>query len=125
MFGGNLLMEIQEAILAYSQSEKIKSGLIWVSQTLTVLNGLAEPEKPGADKIIQTMLDLIANEVHLSRKLTHEVGWAEIEKHIDTALVMIRSNVAHESIYNLTQALSQVTDIAQRSMSFLKAEGLL
>jgi hypothetical protein len=39
--------------------------------------------------------------------------------------VMINSGVASESLHHLTQALSQVTNIGQRSMTQLKTEGLL
>jgi len=38
---------------------------------------------------------------------------------------MINSNVAHEAGYHLTQALTQVTTIGQRSMTILKDDGLL
>jgi hypothetical protein len=48
-----------------------------------------------------------------------------VEKNIDTAMVMIDSSVAHEAGYHLTQALTQVTTIGQRSMSILKDNGLL
>jgi hypothetical protein len=41
------------------------------------------------------------------------------------AMVMIDSQVLHESAFHLTQALSQVTGIGQRSMSVLKQHGLL
>ena len=38
---------------------------------------------------------------------------------------MIDSGVAPESVVHLTQALSQVTTIGHRSMSFLREKGLL
>jgi hypothetical protein len=38
---------------------------------------------------------------------------------------MINSNVAHEAGYHLTQALTQVTTIGQRSMSVLKNQKLI
>ena len=49
----------------------------------------------------------------------------EVEKSIDTAMVMINSGVAHEAGYHLTQALTRVTTIGQRSMTILKDNGLL
>jgi hypothetical protein len=48
-----------------------------------------------------------------------------VDKSIDTAIVMINSKVVHEAGYHLTQALTQITTIGQRSMSLLKDEGLL
>ena len=50
--------------------------------------------------------------------------WQEVEKSIDTAMVMINSNVAHEAGYHLTQALTQVTTIGQiRNIRVRELEG--
>lgn len=118
-------MEVQDTIIAFSQSEKIKSGLIWVSQALQMLNGLQEPEKRGAEKIAKAIIGMIAHEIQLGKNVTGDVSWDEVLRHIDKALVMINSGVAAEAVVHLTQALSQVTSIGHRSMSFLKGEGLL
>ena len=118
-------MEVQETIIAFSQSEKIKSGLIWVSEALQILNGLQEPEKRGAEKIIKAVIGMIAHEIQLGKNVTGDVTWDEVLRHIDKAMVMINSGVAAEAGVHLTQALSQVTSIGHRSMSFLKKKGLL
>ncbi|HDZ91227.1 MAG: hypothetical protein JRJ09_09075 [Deltaproteobacteria bacterium] len=118
-------MNIREAIMAFSQSEKIKSGIIWVSQALELLAGLPQPERQGAEKIIRMKIDSMVQEIRLARKLTGEQDWNEIESVIDQALVMINSGVAPESVTHLTRALSRVTSIGHRSMSSLKEEGLL
>ena len=58
-------MNTKEAIMAFSQSEKIKSGIIWVSQLLELLRGLPEPEKQGAEKAIKLLVDMIFQEIQL------------------------------------------------------------
>lgn len=118
-------MNTREAIMAFSQSEKIKSGIIWVSQALELLGGLPTPEKPGAEKIIKMKIDMIVQEIRLAQNITGEPDWHDIEAVIDQALVMINSGVAPESVVHLTQALSRVTSIGHRSMSMLKEKGLL
>ena len=118
-------MEVQDTIIAFSQSEKIKSGLIWVSQALQMLDGLQEPEKRGAEKTTKAIIGMIAHEIQLGKNVTGDVSWDEVLKHIDKALVMINSGVAAEAVVHLTQALSQVTSIGHRSMSFLMEKGLL
>jgi hypothetical protein len=40
-------------------------------------------------------------------------------------MVMIDSNVAHESVYHLTQALTKITSIGHQSLSSLKENGLM
>jgi hypothetical protein len=68
---------------------------------------------------------MIGGELLICKKTAPNELWQEVEKNIDTAMVMIHSNVAHEAGYHLTQALTQVTTIGQRSMTVLKDNGLL
>ena len=125
IYSGGSCMNTKEAIMAFSQSEKIKSGIIWVSQLLELLRGLPEPEKQGAEKAIKLLVDMIFQEIQLAGSVAAGEAWEGIEKSIDQAVVMINSGVAPESVVHLTQALSQVTTIGQRSMSALKEKGLL
>ena len=118
-------MNVQEAIMAFSQSEKIKSGLIWASQALEMLSGLPDTEKQGAEKIIKAIIDMIAHEIRLARGVAGHAAWYDIEKPLEQAVVMINSGVAPESVVHLTRALSRVTGIGHTSMSFLKERGLL
>ncbi|MCP4350104.1 MAG: hypothetical protein GY795_31880 [Desulfobacterales bacterium] len=118
-------MKTHESITAFSQSEKIKSGLIWISQSIEITNGLPEKERQGAEKIIHSLLSMIASEIHLARNLAQDDLWNNAEKDIHMATVMINSGVAHEAVFHLTQALTRVTTIGQRSLAFLKQEGFL
>lgn len=118
-------MNIQRAIIAFAQSEKIKTGLIWATQSLELLAGLPEKDKEGAKRIAESLMNFILFDVHIAKKTAKDASWEEIEKNIDLAIVMANSGVPQESTYHLTRALSHVTSIAQRSMSFLKQEGLL
>jgi hypothetical protein len=118
-------MTAKEAIMAFSQSEKIKAGLIWISQGLALLDTLSEAEKRGAEGMVNVIANMILHEIQLAENLTGEKTWRDAQKHIEQAVVMIRSHVASESVVHLTQALSQVTVIGQRSMSLLKEMRLL
>ncbi len=118
-------MNNKEAIIAFSQSEKVKSSLIWISQSVEMLMGLPESDKKGAESIIKAMIDWIANEAMIAGQITGDKVWQEIVENIDLARVMTNSGVVHEAVFHCTQALSKVTGIAQRSMSHLIEEGLL
>jgi hypothetical protein len=118
-------MDSKAAIAAFSQSDKVKSGIIWASQALTLLSGMPESEKKGAEAVLKTMITMIGREVHLARKTTGDTAWMNAEKNIDMALVMMDSGVSHEAAYHLTHALQQVTAKAQQSMSILVDKGLL
>jgi hypothetical protein len=118
-------METNEAIMAFSQSEKIKAGLIWVSQTLNLLEGLPGGEKAGGEKVINAVLNMVGNEIRLAKAVGGDRGWGEIEPYLEKALVMVNSGVGAEANANLSKALSKVTNIAHGSMTFLKEKGLL
>ena len=118
-------METNEAIKAFAQSEKLKSALIWASQLSEVQLALAEADKPGAEKIIRSMVSMIGNEIGIAQKAAPHDAWQAAASDINTALVMLNSGVAHEAGYHLTQALSKVTSIGQQSMSTLIDKGLL
>ena len=118
-------MNTADVITTFSQSEKIKGGLIWTTQVIELFKALPEADKPGAEKIIRSLVDMIGSEILICKKTAPNELWLEVEKNIDTAMVMINSNVAHEAGYHLTQALTQVTTIGQRSMTILKNDGLL
>ena len=118
-------MKVQAAIMALVQSEKIKSGLIWVSQALELLANLPEKDNPGMEKMPRSFMNFILFEVHIAKQAAPDATWEDVEKNIDLAIIMINSGVPQESIYHLTRALSHVTNIGQRSMSYLKKEGFL
>lgn len=118
-------MEINEAIMSFSQSEKIKAGLIWVSQVLALLEGLPDVERRGGEKIIDAILNMIGHETKLAEAVVENDGWHEIEAYIDKALVMVNSGVGQEANAHLSIGLSKTTNIAQKSMSLLKEKGLL
>lgn len=118
-------MNIHQAVLAYSQSEKIKSSLIWATQLAEQTLGFQEPQKQTAGTLLRSLVGMIAQESALAHRLTGDTNWQEITRSIDMAVVMIESGVVHEAPFHLTKALSQTTSIAQRAMSFLREEGIL
>jgi hypothetical protein len=118
-------METKEAILAYSQSEKAKVGLLMAAQLIEMCNGLPDHEKHAAERILRPLIGMIANEVHLSRKMTSAAMWTSVDKSLSTALVMMNSGVMSEATYHVAQAISAVTTIGQRAMQHLMDQKLL
>ena len=112
-------MDSKTAVTALIQSEKIKSGIIWVMQIVNMLSGMGQNEKPGTEKTLQTLVNMIGHESVLARRTTKDEAWTTVEKDIDMALVMINSGVSHEANFHLGKALRQVTGIGSRSMSYL------
>ena len=118
-------MQVNQAIVAFSQSEKLKSGIIWANQIIEMYIALSESEKPGAESVLKTLINMIATEIHVAKKAAPHDVWPDAEKDMNTALVMLNSGVTHEAGFHLTQALTKVTTIGQQSMTRLTDEGLL
>ena len=52
-------METSQAIMAFSQSEKVKTSLICASQSLELLAGMSFSEKEGAQKVIRMNIEMM------------------------------------------------------------------
>jgi hypothetical protein len=118
-------MQTDKAIISFSQSEKVKAGILWVSSALSIIEALPDNEKKGAEKIITVMINMIGQEIKLAGAVSGLQAWPEIEPHMDKAVTMLESGVGQEAITHLTKALSKVTSIAQQSMTALKENNLL
>jgi hypothetical protein len=118
-------MNISEAILSFSQSEKIKSGLIWASHLSEICESIPQNQRNGAEKILETLIDMIGHETRLTGNMIREKAWVEAGQSINMALVMIRSKVPEESSFHLTNAITRVTSFGQRAMIYLQDQGCL
>jgi hypothetical protein len=118
-------MKTDEAIMAFSQSEKIKAGLIWISQTIEILGGVPETEKRGCERMIHALLSMVGHEIGLARSLAPHEIWDEIDASVNRAEIMVNSGVGHEATLHLSRALSKVTTIGQQSMTALQEMKLL
>jgi hypothetical protein len=94
-------------------------------QLIEMSNGLPDQEKHIAERLLRPLIGMIANEIHLSRRMTSSDMWASVDKSLNTALVMMNSGILAEASYHVAQAISGVTTIGQRSMEFLISEKLL
>jgi hypothetical protein len=118
-------MNSNEAIMAFSQSEKVKAGLIMIAGSLELLKNLPQEEKRGASRIIYMDLSMLGHEVGLAKVVTGHEEWDEVERFLNKALVMFDSGIGEEALILVSRALSKVTNIGQQSMSYLKQTNLL
>ncbi len=118
-------METDKAVMGFAQGDKIKAGIIWISQVVEQAGGLDYAEQRGAELIIQSLLNMLAHEIHLAARLAPHPAWQEAGKSLDLAVVMAKSGVIQEAGFHLTQALSKVTTIAQQAMVVLQDQKLI
>ncbi len=121
---GTPMEGVKQAISAYTQSEKVKSGLIWVSQLADQVAVMEAPCRQKGLMLLKTLAHMVADESDLAGRITGDKRWHEIGKMINMALVMINSGVPQETGFHLTRALTQVTRIGGQAAAVLKAHGL-
>lgn len=112
-------MIVSSQVTALAQGEKIKAGLIWISESISLLNGLGGVERSGGIRIIMGLCAMIGHEISLVRKLTQDPAWEEVTPYLEKAMVMIESGVPYEAAGHLSRALSRTTGILQRAMESL------
>jgi len=118
-------VNIDQAILAFSQGEKIKAGLIWASQLIGTLDSVFGGERHETRQVAVSLVQMIRHDVGLASKVAIDERWGDVDRAIERSLTMISSGVMAESVTHLTNALSQVTTIVQRAMEFLNQQGML
>jgi hypothetical protein len=117
-------IDVKRAVSAYTQSEKVKSGLIWVCQVAEQVAVMDDPGRAQALPLLTTLARLVADEANLAGRITADRRWHAIGQKINIALVMINSGVPQETAFHLTQALAQVTAIGGQAASVLRDNGL-
>jgi hypothetical protein len=117
-------IDVKQAVAAYAQSEKVKSGLIWVCQVAEQVAIMDDPGRAQALPLLKTLAHLVADEAILAGRVTADRRWQAIGQKINMALVMINSGVPQETAFHLTQALARVTAIGGQAASVLKDNGL-
>jgi hypothetical protein len=117
-------ISLKQAISAYAQSEKVKSGLIWICQVSNQVEAMDGPGRRQGLRLLKTLAHMVADESDLAAKVTGDRGWHEIGKKINLALVMINSGVPQETAFHLTQALTRVTRLGGQAALALKERGL-
>ncbi len=102
-------MALDPDILVYVQSEKVKAGLIWLSQGLLQIQGQPPARPAAAETLALAILEMVRDEVQLGWRLTRHEAWQRADGHLQQAAVMMRSGVAHDAPWHLTLALRHIT----------------
>lgn len=116
-------MAIPASILAYTQCEKVKAGLIWLSQAMLQFQGQPPAKPAAAERLALALLEMVRDEVQLGWRLTREEGWQRADAHLKQAAAMIHSGAAYDAPWHLTLALRQITSLGQAAYQRLEREG--
>ncbi len=116
--------DIRQAVVAYAQSEKVKSGLIWVCQVSEQVAAMDDTARQHGIGLLRTLVNLLGDEALIAGNVTGDRRWREIAQKINMAMVMIQSGVPQETSFHLTQALTRVTRLGGQAAALLKEKKL-
>ncbi|WP_419662222.1 hypothetical protein Dvar_26720 [Desulfosarcina variabilis str. Montpellier] len=120
----NKANESRQAVITYAQSEKVKSGLIWVCQVSEQVAAMDDAARQHGMRLLRTLAQLVGDEALLAGRITGDRHWLEINQKINMALVMIQSGVPQETSFHLTQALTLVTRLGGQAAALLQEKGM-
>ena len=66
-------METDKEIISFSQSEKVKGGIIWATQVLNMLQGLEGSEQKGGEQVISVLIQMISQEAKFAKGVTGDI----------------------------------------------------
>ena len=118
-------MDPKTAIIALAQSEKVKTMILAINNSVNLCVGLPQAQRAGAEHVLGLMVEMLCSEAVLALNATGDKTWLTAEKEMNMAAVMARSGVIAEVPYHLTQALSRVTSLGEKAMAALKEAQLL
>jgi hypothetical protein len=116
--------DVKKAVWVYVQSEKVKSGLIWIGQIADQVAAMDGAGRRQAVAMLRTLVHMVADESGLAARLSGDSRWHDIGRKINMALVMIDSGVPQETTFHLTRALTRVTRIGGQAAMVLKQNSL-
>jgi hypothetical protein len=118
-------MDAKQLILEFQYSEKIKSQLIIGSNLLAHLGAFKGQERTGAEKMVETYLQLVLTEIRIAWNTVRSVNYHGAEKNVRESLRSLEVNDLANSNLHISKALSYITTSCEGAMTNLQKSNLL
>jgi hypothetical protein len=118
-------MDAKQLILEFQYSEKIKSQLIIGSNLLAHLGAFKGQERTGAEKMVETYLQLVLTEIRIAWNTVRSVNYHGAEKNVRESLRSLEVNDLTNSNLHISKALSYITTSCEGAMTNLQKSNLL
>jgi hypothetical protein len=118
-------MDPKTAVMNYQYGERAKSELILMSQLSLALSGYSEQERPGARKMLLTMMESVRSELMFAQKSTGHREFTRAINFLNEAISLVESNKADEASAKIAMAISAATTPAQEAWQVLSEHGLV
>ncbi len=118
-------MNTRKAILTYMYAERIKSELIIASNLLTKMDHLEGNERLGAEKMMVSLLEALANEIRIAQHVERSMNFIGAERRIMEAMGKITLQDKLEVNKCISEALSLITTCSAGAMKVLMSQQLI
>jgi hypothetical protein len=118
-------VETRAAILGFTYSEKMKSGLIIGTRLLDQFKSLREEERPGGKKVLVWFLEGLFQEAHSAETILGIDLFIDLKRKVVDLIGSLENSRFEEAQGFFSDALSLVTTSCQRSMSSLVEKRLI
>jgi flagellin-specific chaperone FliS len=119
------MVELKQAVAIFHFTEKIKSDLIMVFSLLEVLNTIEEGQIEGAEKLLQTYLNSLINEVNIAANATKVQGFNDVNAKLQEALEQIKKHSYANLTRIVSEAISLTTTNGSTAAETLKEKDLI
>ncbi len=118
-------MDLKVALASYTAAEHLKNSLITVSQLLATVPSYPEAERPGAARMLVSLLGVVRGDAHRAYQVTGEQPFQRTTETLSEAISLTESREYDQAAERVGGAISQVTTAAQGAWGQLSANGLV
>lgn len=117
-------MDLTTALEAYTAAEHLKNSLIMASQLLASVPSYPEAERPGASRILATVLEVVRGDAQRAGQHTGDQSFVRAAEELSQAISLVESREFEQAAGRVGTAISHATTAAQGAWGVLSANGL-
>jgi hypothetical protein len=118
-------MDLKLALEAYTAAEHLKNSLIMVSQLLAAVPSYPEAERPGAARVLVTVLEVVRGDAQRAGQRTGDQSFQRSAESLSGAISLVESRAFEQAAERVGMAISQATTAAQGAWGQLSANGFV
>lgn len=116
-------MDLTLALAAYTSAEHLKNSLIMASQLLAAVPSYPEGERPGASRLLVTVLEVVRGDAQRAAQATGDQSFQRAAESLSEAISLAESRAFEQAAERVGMAISHATTAAQAAWEQLSAHG--
>lgn len=118
-------MDLKVALASYTAAEHLKNSLIMTSQLLATVPSYPEAERPGAARMLVSLLGVVRGDSQRAFQVTGEQPFQRAAEILSEAISLTESREFDQAAERVGGAISHATTAAQAAWGQLSSHGLV